>query len=160
MPLVIFGFGEDLIEVGVVDVGLIGGGVARIHEEVEEIGADEGVIGADRREEGGGGEVFAQVGGKVAEGLAGVARGDFAHVLGAHVAGVLGKLDVEHEAVFVPHILRAVEDEALVEDVGLEGVVGRGRGARRRTRGGPGRAACSLGLCCQSMPLAGRRRVR
>jgi len=101
---------------------------------------------------------FAQVGGKVRR-AAGVARGDFAHVLGAHVAGVLGKLDVEHEAVFVPHILRAVEDEALVEDVALRELWA---GPRRADEGPEAVQVGGLlfGLCCQSMPLAGRRRVR
>jgi hypothetical protein len=44
-------------------------------------------------------------------------------VFGAHPGGVLGELDVGHEAIFVPDALRAIEGKTTIEDVGFEGVV-------------------------------------
>ena len=63
MPLTILASAKVFCEVGVFDVGLVGGGVGGIHEEVEEVGADEGVVDADGRVEGGGGIVAVEVGG-------------------------------------------------------------------------------------------------
>jgi hypothetical protein len=116
------GFREQVPQVDVVDVRLeLLRGVGR-GQEVLEVAADQRLVVADRRQSGDGVEVRGEVGGGL------VRLGPLEQGLG-HVRLAARQAQVFQEQGAVGGDLRAVEGEAVVQDVGLQRVVRRGQPA-------------------------------
>ncbi len=111
------GLREDLLQVRLVDqFGVRLEGVF-FQEEVVEAAADQGLVVLHGWQRGGRGEVGVQVG--LLVGLV------VLEILGPHVMDDSGQLQVGHEAVLVVHAAAAVQQEAVIQHVGLERVVHR-----------------------------------
>ena len=113
------GLGEDFLEVVVAHVFYETVVILVLKKEMEEMGADEGIVVADSRKSAPGDVVGVEVDPAVPSPLDFRVPPD-----GVHVVGVAGQLEVLEEEFAIPDTLLPLKGEQVVQDVRLEGVEG------------------------------------